>query len=307
MLINEICEETGLTKKAINYYEKHGLINPKKDSNSYREYTDEDVKLLNEISLYRKIDIPIKDIKSILNSDDKKYVLNKILLEKKKKEVNLKIQKSYLKKLIDSNLREDEIHTLNEEIIKNEKNNGEYIKNEVKRAFPSGLGIFLSYHFSPYLNGPMDTLEKYKAWDNIVEFLDNVPDIKIPKFIQTGYESISEEMKIDIAIGTRNKILSILNAQGEELEEYKKEIIESIEKQNNKSTTKFMNPYLKFKKQINEFFNSSGYYEVFIPNMKILSDEYRDYHEKLIELNNKLSKELGIKYDENMKIVKIKK
>lgn len=40
---------------------------------------------------------------------------------------------------------------------------------------------------------------------------------------------MSEEMKLDIVIGTRNKNLSILNAQGEELEDHKKDIIESIE------------------------------------------------------------------------------
>lgn len=66
-----------------------------------------------------------------------------------------------------------------------------------------------------------------------------------------------------------------------------------------------MNPFLKFKKKINEFFNSSGYYDVFIPNMKILSKEYKDYHNNLTEVNTKLEKELGIKYDENMRIVRV--
>lgn len=63
MLINEVCNLTGLTKKAISYYEKHGLIKPRKCSNGYREYSEDDIALLNEISLYRKLDISIKDKK----------------------------------------------------------------------------------------------------------------------------------------------------------------------------------------------------------------------------------------------------
>lgn len=63
MKINDVCNETGLTKKAVCYYENQGLIKPKKNMNGYRDYTLEDVRLLNEIFLYRKLDISIKDIK----------------------------------------------------------------------------------------------------------------------------------------------------------------------------------------------------------------------------------------------------
>ena len=88
---------------------------------------------------------------------------------------------------------------------------------------------------------------------------------------------------------------------------YNQLISDNIEKQNDKSLVKLINPFNKFKKQINDFFDSSGYYDVFIPNMKILSSEYKDYHDKLTTLNDKLSKELGIKYDENMRIIISKK
>lgn len=307
MLINEACRLTNLTKKAITYYEKQKLIDPNKDVNGYREYTKEDVRLLNEISLYRKLDISIKDIKSILKSSNKNNEIEKILIDKKKKEVELKIQKSYLEKLINSGFEEDEVIKLNEEIINHENNNGSFIKNELKRAFPDGIGTYLSYHFAPYLNESMNSVDKYNAWISIVEFLDNVPDIKIPKIIQLGYDSMSDETQLQIANKTKEKMLAIMKAQGDELEKYKKELLESIDKQNDKSIAKMMNPYFKFKKQLNEFFTSSGYYDVFIPNMKILSSEYKEYNEKLTTFNNKMEEELGIKYDENMRIIRVEK
>ena len=40
MLINEVCILTGLTKKAISYYEKKGLMKPRKSENGYREYSE---------------------------------------------------------------------------------------------------------------------------------------------------------------------------------------------------------------------------------------------------------------------------
>lgn len=306
MLINEVCKLIGLTKKAILYYEKHGLVIPKKDSSGYRKYSNNDIVILNEISLYRKLDISIKEIKIIIKSEDKKDIINKIIKDKQNKEMHIKMQKIYLEKIIDSNFNENSIKQLNEEIIKNEKNNGEFIKRELIRAFPSGIGRYLAYHFSPYLNEPIDTSEKYRAWAEIVEFLDDVPELKIPRIIEKGYENTTDEFLKQINEGTKKEIENMINAEGEELEKYKQKLLDIIEKQNDKSLLKKMNPFYKFKKQLNEFFNSSGYYSIFIPNMKILSSDYKEYHDKLMKLNDKLSKELGIKYDENMRVIIVK-
>lgn len=305
MLINEVSSLTGLTKKAISYYEAQGLISVEKSINGYREYSMEDVAILNEISLYRKLDIGIKDIKMLLRTEDKGKILKNIIEEKKKKEMQIKLQKIYIDKIINNNFNDEYIKELNEEIEETEKNNGEFIKRELVRAFPSGLGKYLAHHFGPYLNEPMDTLEKYNAWLSIVEFLDNVPEIKIPKFLETAYENTTDEMRRQMAAGVKEEINNMLKAEGEELEAYKKKILENIEKQKDKSLLKLMNPFYKFKKELNEFFTSSGYYDIFIPKMKILSREYEEYHNNLMTLNELMCKELGIKYDENMRIVKI--
>ena len=104
--------------------------------------------------------------------------------EKHKKEIEIKMQKKYLERIISNDFNKNDIKNLNEEIINTERSNGEFIKRELVRAFPSGLGKYLAYHFEPYLNEPLDTVEKYKALIEIVEFLDNVPEIKIPRLLQ---------------------------------------------------------------------------------------------------------------------------
>lgn len=305
MLINEVCTLTGLTKKAISYYEEQGLIKPKKDKNGYREYSAEHVILLNEISLYRKLDIPIKDIKTILKSKNKACVINKIIEHKQKQEIKIKMQKMYLERIISEGFNEEVVKAFNEELVESEKNQGEFIRKELIRAFPSGIGKYLAYHFAPYLNEPLDTVEKYTAWTKIIEFLDNVPEIKLPKIIEMAYDNMTDEMLQGLNDNMRNEVENMFNAKGEELEVYKKKILDSIEMQNDKSLLKVMNPFYKFKKQLNEFYKTSGYYDVFLPNIKIISSSYREYHEKLTKVNDMLTKELGIKYDENMRIIKV--
>ena len=305
MLINEVCKSTGLTKKAILYYEKENFISPKKLSNGYRDYSNEDIKILQEISLYRKLDISVKDIMTILKSKDKREILNRIVIEKEQKEIRLKIDKIHLERLIEGDMSINEISRLNDEIIQEEKKSGEFIKRELKRAFPKEFGEYMAYHFSPYLNEPLDTMEKIKAWHNIVEFLDNIPQFKIPKFIQIGLASSSDEIRKRTYEATKSKMEALLEAQGEELEEYKKELLGYVDKQKEWRLLPYLNPFFNFKKKLMNFYKESGYYEVFIPNMKVLSKEYREYSEKLNLINDKLSKELGIKYDENYKIIRV--
>lgn len=65
MKIKEVENLTGITSKNIRFYEKEGLINPNRLENGYRDYSDEDIRILKEIKLYRKLDISLEDIKCI--------------------------------------------------------------------------------------------------------------------------------------------------------------------------------------------------------------------------------------------------
>ena len=49
MRIKEVEDLTGLTRKAIRYYEENGLIQTVKGANGYKEYDEETVKCLLEI------------------------------------------------------------------------------------------------------------------------------------------------------------------------------------------------------------------------------------------------------------------
>lgn len=70
MNIKVASEKTGLTKRAIKYYESEGLISPSKNSdNNYREYSEEDIVKLNLISALRLLDISVGDINSVITGN----------------------------------------------------------------------------------------------------------------------------------------------------------------------------------------------------------------------------------------------
>lgn len=69
MKINEVEQAVGITKKNIRFYEQQGLLNPSRNaSNGYRDYTEEDINVLRQIKLLRKLGIPIEDIKKLQNN-----------------------------------------------------------------------------------------------------------------------------------------------------------------------------------------------------------------------------------------------
>ena len=68
MNINETSELTGLSKDMIRFYEKQGLIYPRRNNeNNYRSYDQTDLNLLVLIKQYSALGIELKVIQSLIN------------------------------------------------------------------------------------------------------------------------------------------------------------------------------------------------------------------------------------------------
>ena len=83
MLISEVTEQIGLSKKAIRFYEEKGLIKVARKENGYREYSEDDVLALNKIKFLRMCGISVSDIKLLFEN----MVTLDDLLQKRKKEI----------------------------------------------------------------------------------------------------------------------------------------------------------------------------------------------------------------------------
>ena len=83
MKIKQVEELVGITKKNIRFYEDQGLLNVERAENGYREYHREDIVRLQEIKLFRKMDISIEEMRALF---EKKKSLQ-ICLEQHLKEL----------------------------------------------------------------------------------------------------------------------------------------------------------------------------------------------------------------------------
>ena len=66
MKINEVEALAGITKKNIRFYEDQGLLSPRRNAdNGYRDYGQEDIQILLQIKLLRKLGVPIEEIRQM--------------------------------------------------------------------------------------------------------------------------------------------------------------------------------------------------------------------------------------------------
>ena len=68
MKTHDVEVQLGITKQALIYYEKEGLIDPIRDKNNYRQYSQNDIEILQVILLLRSFEISIDEIKLILSN-----------------------------------------------------------------------------------------------------------------------------------------------------------------------------------------------------------------------------------------------
>ncbi|MGJ5755975.1 peroxiredoxin [Streptomyces puniciscabiei] len=66
MRISELARRAGTTTKAVRYYESLGLITPERLPNGYRDYGEDDVRLVREIRALHRLGIPVERTRPFL-------------------------------------------------------------------------------------------------------------------------------------------------------------------------------------------------------------------------------------------------
>lgn len=69
MNINQASLETAISKDMIRFYEKKGIIHPKRKENGYRDYSTQDLHLLILVKQYNALGIPLSIIQSMLKNN----------------------------------------------------------------------------------------------------------------------------------------------------------------------------------------------------------------------------------------------
>lgn len=284
MQINEICKLTGLTRKAIEYYQDKGLISPSTKENGYREFTEEDLGNLTTIALLRRLGLNIDEIKQVLGSKDRNSVLMSI---KKGKQIRAEAELARIE-LIEQLAQGKSIEDIQERLYLLDRQ--VTVKEKLLMAFPGYIGRYTSLHFGPYLNEPIKTEEQQKMYDIIIGFLDNMERVEIPEELKPLFEEIDSNMDDETLESMSMNMQDAFNDFETYWEKNKENLIKYAEftkssEYPNSIMAKFMNFF-------REFAQTSGYYEVFIPAMRKLSPKYDSYCNNMLEANEKLLKKL---------------
>ena len=71
MTVNEVSKLTGVSIRTLQYYDKIGLLHPTGYTEAgYRLYDDTALETLQQILLFRELEIPLKDVKKIITAPD---------------------------------------------------------------------------------------------------------------------------------------------------------------------------------------------------------------------------------------------
>lgn len=280
MLINETAKKCNITKKAVQYYVEQGLIVPKVLENGYKDFSEQDIKLLKQIVLYRKLELSISEIKRMLeNHNEVSGILYRRALELEHE----KVKQEFLKKLASG----EKIENLEQEI--NNMGSNTIIIKKLVELFPSYYGKLISLNFSWYLTGKIETNEQMKAFNQIIEFFDNVPDIDLPSDLQEYLDDCLKEYSGEEGIEKINHVIQSKNNAFQNIDEFVKNNKNALDEYKKyKQTEEYKNsPAFRLMEYMKQVCAANGYYDTFIPAMRKLSPLYNEYYEQMLKANER--------------------
>lgn len=293
MRINEVIQLVPLSKRAVKYYEEQGLLHVEKDENGYRNYTEDDVAVLKKISIYRKLGINIRDIKTLLKSGDVQ-LLEQIYQEKMNSHQAEEEELKALRSFIQTQNADAFCHAIDYQTI----------AQALQDMIPGFYGYYFMNHFMPYLQIRITTPEQQTAYENIIAFWDNA-EIKIPLFMKVVsylmYRLTPKPTLDQMTMKMDAQLKKYVNSTEEDYVKLREQTRKNV-KLKNSLLFKYHPAFIsqrKFMKQLQD----QGYNDIFIPNMAVLSPKYKEYHDALMAINDRICNDLGLYYDSNYNLV----
>ena len=274
MLRSEIQKETGLTRKAIEYYEDKGLIHPHKSENGYRDYSSKDLEILKKIAIFRKLGMSISDIyQCILSGGD---TLSSVLREKqhqldldeKRKVILEMIVKGYSNELIIEHVSLLEMK--------------ETIYEKLEIAFPGYFGQMIFAAYQPFMNEPLENDGKDSFYEYIA-YLDRLPPFELTEEEKRYIEKISSPFYMKTLKDINQAKLDAIENPEKWLKD-NEDVISSYESY--KNSEEYQNSMMKqIHDKLENFMKENQYHEIAIPLIRKFSKSYDDYYNKLLKAN----------------------
>ena len=271
MMIKEVQELTGLSRKAIEYYQQKGLIDPAVLENGYRDYSREEADTLRHIALLRALDVPLDDIKALLSGSAGPGAL----LRERQTDMDLRQRKTLLMEEYAKTGPTDDLKKKLDALGREES-----LAKRFFRLLPGYFGQMLLYNFAPFLEDPAASEAQEKTFEEAVSFLDSLPPLLLPPDLAEAAESAAEGVSLDMMRDMqKDKRAALRDPQG-----WYKEHEDMIKAYGQmKQTEEYLSaPAVRAGERLKAYLMETGYYERFIPLMRRLSPAYDEYYRDLL-------------------------
>lgn len=276
MLRSEIQNKTGLTRKAIEYYEDKGLINPHRLENGYKDYTEKDLDILVKVSILRKLGVSLSEIKQcvLYNTSTLSSVLrmkeHQLEVDERRKNILELIVKGEKQELIDEYIAMIEAE--------------ESIYNRLERVFPGYFGQLFFAAYLPFMNEPL-TKDGEEAFIKYVSYLDNLPTFELSEDEKKFIDEISSNFDMSILKKVNEDKISTVENIEDWLEKNKDSILQY---ESYKNSEQYQNSLLRdIQEKLRKYMIDNNYYQVAIPLIRKFSKSYNMYYEKMIKANER--------------------
>ena len=271
MMIREVQELTGLGRKAIEYYQQKGLIDPAVLENGYRDYSQEEADTLRHIALLRALDVPLEEIRALLSGGKSPGAL----LRERQTDMDLRRRKT---RLIEEYAKSGPTEDLKRKL--DALGREESLAKRFFRLLPGYFGQVLLYNFAPFLEEPAANEAQEKAFEEAVSFLDSLPPLLLPPDLAEAAESAAEDLSLDVMLEMQQgKRAALRDPEGwyKEHEEFIKAYGQMKQTEEYRSV-----PAVRAGERLKAYLTETGYYERFIPLMRRLSPAYDEYCRDLV-------------------------
>lgn len=281
MLINEVCKECSLTKKAVEYYVEQGLVKPTALENGYRDFSVEDTDRLKKTAVLRNLGLPVSDIQKILaeQTENAWYAALNEISRRKALEITILGEKH---KLIAELAENHDWETVSDKLRQLQRK--QTVLERLQNAFPGYYGNYVCQHFAPYLDEPVTTGGQQEAFETILAFLDSV-SLEFPEDLREYYNEMAWDMGGQ-GFGNAPARIEAAVCDIEKFMDENREVIENYMEYRQSAEYRDSIAY-RIAETLRQFNNTSGYDDIFIPAMRRLSKSYCAYYETLQKANEK--------------------
>ena len=274
MLRSEIQKETGLTRKAIEYYEDKGLIHPQKSENGYRDYSSKDLEILKKVSIFRKLGMSVSEIGQCISSGGD--ALSSVLREKQH-QLDIDEKRKVILEMI---VKGDSNELIIEQVSLLEMKETIYEKLEI--AFPGYFGQMIFAAYQPFMNEPLENDGK-NSFYKYIAYLDKLPTFELTEEEKRYIEKISSPFDMKTLKDINQARLDAVDNP----EKWLKDNEDAISHyESYKNSEEYQNSMMKqIQDKLKNFMKENQYYEIAIPLIRKFSKSYDDYYKKLLRAN----------------------